>query len=88
MREAALTPIAILTTSLTLVLITSLLAIKSKDMLKAVIYSAAESAAVAIVYLVLMAPDIALTQIAVGVGIMTVFFLIALRRTYRWEDEY
>jgi len=87
-REAALTPIAILTTSLTLVLITSLLAIKSKDMLKAVIYSAAESAAVAIVYLVLMAPDIALTQIAVGVGIMTVFFLIALRRTYRWEDEY
>jgi len=79
---------AILATSLTVVLITSLLAIESKDMLKAVIYSAAESAAVAIVYLVLMAPDIALTQIAVGVGIMTVFFLIALRRTYRWEDEY
>jgi len=52
-----------------------------KDTLAAVIAFAAYSLGISIIWLVLQAPDVGLTEAAVGAGIMTVLFLLALANT-------
>ncbi|MCS7116371.1 MAG: DUF4040 domain-containing protein [Nitrososphaerota archaeon] len=69
-----------------LAVIFSLLAIMDRDLLKSVVYSAAFSITFALSYYLLMAPDIALAYIAVGVGISTVLLLYGLSKTERFEE--
>jgi multicomponent Na+:H+ antiporter subunit B len=52
-----------------------------KDTLAAVMAFAAYSLGVSVLWLVLQAPDVGLTEAAVGAGIMTVLFLLALSNT-------
>jgi multicomponent Na+:H+ antiporter subunit B len=52
-----------------------------KDTLAAVMAFAAYSLGISIIWLVLQAPDVGLTEAAVGAGIMTILFLIALANT-------
>ena len=52
-----------------------------KDTLAAVIAFAAYSLGISIIWLVLQAPDVGLTEAAVGAGIMTILFLLALANT-------
>jgi len=52
-----------------------------KDTLAAVIAFAAYSLGISIIWLVLQAPDVGLTEAAVGAGIMTILFLLALSNT-------
>jgi multicomponent Na+:H+ antiporter subunit B len=52
-----------------------------KDTLAAVMSFAAYSLGVSIIWLILQAPDVGLTEAAVGAGIMTILFLIALANT-------
>lgn len=72
--------------SLTLGAIFTYLAIKSKDLLKAAVFSAAQSAAYALAFFMLMAPDIVLAYIAVAVGIYTVILLYVISKTERYEE--
>lgn len=52
-----------------------------KNTLAAVISFAAYSLGISIIWLVLQAPDVGLTEAAVGAGIMTILFLLALANT-------
>ncbi len=72
---------------LTLALVFTYLAMKERDLVKAIIYSAVEAIAFALAYTIMFAPDIVLAYIAVGVGIYSVVFLYVAKRTEREERE-
>lgn len=71
----------------TLALISTYLAIVQKDLVKAVVYSAVESASFSIVFFLLMAPDLALCYIPIGVGIYPAIVLMLIKKTERFENE-
>ncbi len=63
-------------------------AIWQKDLLYAVIASGIISLLLSIIFLILQAPDVALTEAAIGVALTTIIFIIAIRNTVRFEDEH
>jgi energy-converting hydrogenase B subunit D len=68
-----------------LLLALNIIAIEMKDLLYSVILLGGSSIALAVVFFMLQAPDIAITQAAVGAGVSTVLFIIAISRTRREE---
>ncbi len=60
-------------------------AIKTKNLLVSVIASGFISLVASIVYLYLQAPDVAMTEAAIGAGITTLIFVIAVRKTKEKE---
>ena len=71
---------------LLLLLLLGILALESKDLLRSVIFLAVYSLLSALLFFYLHAPDVALTEAAVGAGVSTVIFTWAIRKTGR-EDE-
>ncbi len=69
----------------TLTIISTALAIRERDLLKAAVYSAAESLFIGLIYAAMLAMDLALVQIACGVGLLTVLFVFAIQKTSRYE---
>ncbi|MCS7111700.1 MAG: DUF4040 domain-containing protein [Ignisphaera sp.] len=63
------------------------LAVEERDLVKAVIFSAVQSTLYAFLYYLLMAPDIFLTYIPVGVGLYTALILILIKKTERYESD-
>jgi uncharacterized MnhB-related membrane protein len=63
----------------------SIVAIELKNLLYAVITLAGAGIVLAVIFYMLRAPDIAITQAAVGAGISTVLYIIAISRTRREE---
>ncbi|MEM0026386.1 MAG: hydrogenase subunit MbhD domain-containing protein [Ignisphaera sp.] len=61
--------------------------IKEKDLVKAVIYSALQSALYTIIYFLLLTPDVVLVYLPVAVGLIPGVFLILISKTERWEKE-
>ncbi len=73
---------------LLLVLIgTAVYAVRQRDLLYAVIATGVISLALTALFLVLQAPDVALTEAAIGVALTTIIFIITIRNTVRYEDE-
>lgn len=70
---------------LVLMLVLYIVAIELKDLLYSVILLTGASIILAVVFYMLQAPDIAITQATVGAGISTVLFVIAVSRTRREE---
>ena len=71
---------------LVLFLIVCALAVeKIDDLLGAIIVFASYSLVMAVLWLLLMAPDIALTEAAIGAGVTTMLFLAVISRTRRME---
>lgn len=68
------------------VILFSLLAVRSKDLLLSVIFLAVVSMSLAMIYLVLQAPDIAITEAAINAGLTTLIFVIAINKTRRCEE--
>jgi uncharacterized MnhB-related membrane protein len=58
---------------------------RTDDLLSAVIIFSSYSLVMAIVWQQLNAPDIAITEAAVGAGITTMLFVAAISKTSRWE---
>ncbi len=63
----------------------SILAVGAKDLLFASIYLAVVSMMVSVLFFLLSAPDIALTEAAVGAGLSTFFFIATVKKTERME---
>ena len=63
----------------------SVFAIMTKDLMASVIGAGFVSLVASIVYLYLQAPDVAMTEAAIGAGITTFIFIIAIRKTGRRE---
>jgi len=64
----------------------ALLAIRYKDLVAAVIASSVVSLLLSVIFYILQAPDVALTEAAIGVGLTTIIFMIAIRKTKRLEE--
>lgn len=62
-------------------------AIMEKDLVKAVIYSAIQSTFYAILFYLLMAPDIVLVYLPVSVGLIPGVLLLLIGKTERGEKE-
>lgn len=58
-----------------------------RDVLAAIIAFGAYSLGIAIIWVLLHAPDVGLTEAAVGAGVMTVLFLLTVAKTVRPADE-
>ncbi len=72
---------------LALLVVTALAATLSRDLLAAVIVFSGYSLVMALLWQRLQAPDLALTEAAVGAGITTVLFVTAVFKTQRMEEE-
>lgn len=59
---------------------------RSKDLLSAVIIFAAYSLVMAIVWQQLEAPDLALTEAAMGAGVTTLLLMVVISKTRRNEE--
>lgn len=76
----------LLTIFLVMLLVLTAFAVeRTKDLLSAVIVFAAFSLVLSVLWLILKAPDVALTEAAVGAGITTVVLLAVLAKTERYE---
>jgi multicomponent Na+:H+ antiporter subunit B len=58
-----------------------------RDVLGSIIAFSAYSLGIAVIWVFLQAPDVGLTEAAVGAGVMTVLFLVTLAKTTRPSDE-
>ncbi len=72
---------------LLLLIISAIATIVNKDLLHAVIIFSVYSFSMAITYLILRSPDVAMTEAAVGAGISTLLFIAALSKIPRCEEE-
>ncbi len=70
-----------------LMILASYFAIKTEDLVSAVIASSVVSLMASVLFLILHAPDVAMTEAAIGAGLSTVVFLIAIRKTERFEKD-
>ena len=63
--------------------LSAILALIQKDLLKAAILTGFSGGALAVLFQLLLAPDVALTQAIVGVAIVPVFLVLAVKKTQR-----
>jgi uncharacterized MnhB-related membrane protein len=63
------------------ILISGLLAVTLDNLLSAVISAGLASLFASVVYVVLAAPDVAMTEASIGSGLTTMIFLYAIRKT-------
>ncbi len=62
------------------------LAVRSRDLLFSVIFLSVTSLSTALLFFLLSAPDIAMTEAAVNTGIVTLIYIIAIKKTRRMEE--
>jgi uncharacterized MnhB-related membrane protein len=67
-------------------LISAIAASIFKDLINAVIASCLVSLIAAILFYFLQAPDVAMAEAAIGAALVTAVFIIAIRRTDRYEE--
>ena len=65
----------------------ALLAVYMKNLTAAVIASGSVSLIASLMYLIMAAPDVAMTEAAIGSGLTTVVFLFALSRMRGKKEE-
>jgi len=70
-----------------LLLASAIYAVVQKDLLYAVIATSIISLILSIMFYILQAPDVALTEAAIGVALTTIIFVITIRNTERHEDK-
>ena len=67
------------------IVLSSILALIQKDLFKAAILTGISGASVAVLFQVLLAPDVALTQAIVEGAIIPIFIALAVKKTQRSE---
>jgi len=73
---------------LILIVSLALFTLSSSDLLHGVIAMSAISLLSAILFYILQAPDVAITEAAVGAGVSTVIFVWALRHSQRKDETH
>ena len=69
-----------------LMLIAAIAASIYKDLINAVIAACLVSLIAAILFYFLQAPDVAMAEASIGAALVTAVFVIAIRRTKRYEE--
>ena len=67
-------------------IIFAIYAAEVKDLLYAVVATMALSLVVSIMFYVLQAPDVAMAEAAIGAGLTTAVFVLAIKKTERYES--
>ncbi|MCD5409331.1 MAG: DUF4040 domain-containing protein [Methanocellales archaeon] len=67
--------------------ILSIIVVFTKDLLAATVVFSIYGLVMAIVFAQLNAPDVALTEAAVGAGITTLLFIVTIAKTTRREED-
>jgi energy-converting hydrogenase B subunit D len=68
-------------------IVSSVVAMYTEDLVSSVIAVGVVSLFASILYLLLQAPDVAMTEAAIGAGLSTLIFLYALKKTRDTEEE-
>ena len=69
-----------------IMVLSAILALIQKDLLKAAILTGFSGGAMAVLFQILLAPDVALTQAIVGAAIIPVFLALAIKKTQRGDS--
>ncbi len=69
-----------------IIILSTILALIQEDLLKAAILTGFSAGALAVLFQILLAPDVALTQAIVGAAIVPVFIALAVKKTQRSDD--
>ena len=69
-----------------IIVLSAILALIQKDLLKTAILTGFSGGALAVLFQILLAPDVALTQAIVGAAIIPVYIALAVQKTQR-EDS-
>jgi len=70
-----------------LMVISAVLAVEWRDLLAAVVGMAAVSLFASLLFFMLQAPDVAMTEAAIGAALSAAVFIFAIKRTQRFETE-
>ena len=73
--------------ALATIIATAILAVEFKDLLISTAMLAAMSLVLSLEFYLLQAPDVAITEAAVGACLSTAIFIIAIKKTARYENE-
>jgi uncharacterized MnhB-related membrane protein len=68
-------------------IISAVLTFHFKDLLAAALASGLFSFLISLEFYILQAPDVAISQAAIGAGLTTAIFIVAIRATVRFEEE-
>jgi energy-converting hydrogenase B subunit D len=80
-------PLLIVTVLCAGIILSALLAVHLGNIVSAAISAGMASLFAAIIYLALAAPDVAMTEAAIGSGLTTVIFLYTVRRTMEPREK-
>ena len=61
-------------------------AIHKRDLIVATVATSVISLILSLFYYLLQAPDVALTEAAIGVALTTIIFIVTIKNTKRFED--
>ena len=78
---------AIAYTLVVFVLLTAVATALFRDVLSAIVVFGAYSLGMAILYTLLLAPDVAMTEAAIGAGVTTILLLLAIAKTTRGDPS-
>jgi len=70
-----------------IMIVSAALAVEWRDLLAAAVGGAAVSLFASILFFMLQAPDVAMTEAAIGAALSGAVFIFAIRRTQRYETE-
>ncbi|NPA75714.1 MAG: DUF4040 domain-containing protein [Euryarchaeota archaeon] len=68
-------------------MITAYLSVKSRDLMECAILLGVFSFLLSLEFFILQAPDVAIAEAGIGAGLTTAIFVMAVRKTTRWEVE-
>ena len=69
-----------------MMIVAALFTVSQKDLFLAVVGTGVVSLFLSLLFLILQAPDVALTEAAIGAALSSVIFLITLKKTARYEE--
>ncbi len=70
-----------------IMVVSAVLAVEWRDLLAAVVGMAAVSLFASLLFFMLQAPDVAMTEAAIGAALSAAVFIFAIKRTQRFETE-
>lgn len=70
-----------------IMIVAALLAIYQKNLLSAIVASGVISLLASLIYIILAAPDVAMTEAAIGSGLTTIVFLYALNKIKKMKAK-
>lgn len=66
----------------------AIFAVVTKNLLYAVVSTGVISLGLSLFFFILQAPDVALTEAAIGVALTTIIFIITIRNTTQYEGDH